>query len=110
MHPVFRPRRKCQYRNSVLQSTRVRVAAQRIVDGVRSAEAMSTSTPNVRNPVMEPNTQFWAYLISPGGINGLFWSWVGVVHDHRDNSPQASGYSFSVFHPGSALPQAPFGI
>ena len=32
------------------------------------------------------------------------------LHDHRDNLPQNGGFSFSVFHPGTGLPQQPFSV
>jgi hypothetical protein len=54
-------------------------AAAKLVDAARRVLNQPTSTPNARNPLVEPNTTFWAYLSSPGGINGLFWSWVRVV-------------------------------
>jgi hypothetical protein len=35
--------------------------------------------------------------------------WQGLPpHDHRDNFN--GGFSFSYFHPGTAIPQAPFSI
>jgi len=27
-----------------------------------------------------------------------------LLYDHRDNSPQAGGFAFSVYHPGTGLP------
>lgn len=27
------------------------------------------------------------------------------IHDHRDNTPTAGGFAFSVYHPGTSLPQ-----
>ncbi|MDF2434808.1 MAG: hypothetical protein JWP44_4439 [Mucilaginibacter sp.] len=32
------------------------------------------------------------------------------IHDHRDNSPTAGGFAFSVYHPGCALPQQPWSV
>jgi hypothetical protein len=32
------------------------------------------------------------------------------IHDHRDNSPTAGGFAFSIYHPGCALPQPPWSI
>lgn len=31
-----------------------------------------------KNRALPQETSFWAYLSSPGGLNGLFWSWVKV--------------------------------
>ncbi len=165
-------------------------AADKIIEATRKVLNPPTSTVTGRNPVMEPNTSFWAYLSSPGGINGLFWSWVRVVpvpqhqqptvnnpvtiddeplfqmssppiagyqnarevngnrqvppgsivktefigyaadksplyvfqlhvpnladiplpiHDHRDNVTGA-GYAWAVYHPGTSIPQQPWGI
>ena len=30
-------------------------------------------------------------------------------HDHRDNNPWSGGFAFSVYHPGTSLPQAEWG-
>ncbi len=163
-------------------------AAEKIVEATRRVLNAPASTPTGRNAVAEPGTPFWAYLTSPGGINGLFWSWVRVVpvpqhqqptvdqpvtiddvplfqfssppvagyqnarevngnrqvpagsivkmeligyaadkspvyvftynvqpadsslpiHDHRDNFN--GGFAFSCYHPGTSLPQSPWGI
>jgi hypothetical protein len=31
-------------------------------------------------------------------------------HDHRSNNPMDGGFAFSVFHPGTSLPQQRFGV
>lgn len=32
------------------------------------------------------------------------------IHDHRDNDPRNGGFAFSVYHPGTQLPQKAWGI
>ncbi|MGE5607721.1 MAG: hypothetical protein ACM359_00560 [Bacillota bacterium] len=160
-------------------------AAEAIVEHVREARRRSTNLVGEQRPSTPQEASFWAYLSSPGGFNGLFWSWVRVqpvlelptaanpltmddpplwtmgephvagyqnareandnrqvprgtvvkleflgygsdgepqfvfqytqqpqqatgvpIHDHRDNLQ--GGMAFSVWHPGTQLPQAPF--
>lgn len=161
-------------------------AANRIIAATRKVERTPTSLVGDRNPAAPSDIEFWAWLSSPGGWNGLFWSWVRVqpiaslptsndpptmedsplfefaeplvsgylnarevsntrnvppetvvrmvfigygrdgepqygfsyaapdrlnelpIHDHRDNLN--GGFAFSVYHPGSDLPQQPWHV
>jgi len=165
-----------------------REAAERIANAVRKVENSPREAGGQRQHQPPQATQFWAYLSSGGGMNGLFWSWVKVVpvakpptagdpvtvedvplwdfadpmvsgyqtareandnrniqpgtvalltfmgydqsgeplyvftynapqeqsndggiHDHRDNIT-GKGFAFSVYHPGTSLPQQPWAI
>lgn len=53
-------------------------AAARIVNATRKVERTPTNLVGDRNPAAPPDATFWAYLSSPGGQTGAFWSWVRV--------------------------------
>src|SRR5687767_10996900 len=63
-------------------------AAVRIASAVRKVENTPRKVGGERQHQPPQQTQFWAYLSSGGGMNGLFWSWVRVVP--VDRPPSAS--------------------
>src|SRR3569623_1685734 len=54
-------------------------AAGKIVEATRRVLNAPTSSPTPRKANPAAAQPIWAYLSSPGGINGLFWSWVRVA-------------------------------
>jgi hypothetical protein len=54
-------------------------AAQRIANAVRKVERTPTSMAGDRNRPDPQDQTFWAYLTSPGGNTGHWWSWVRVA-------------------------------
>ena len=60
----------------VIRATKETV--DRIIAGVRKVEQAPTSRAGERNPPAPLDISFWAWLSSPGGSAGLFWSWVKV--------------------------------
>jgi hypothetical protein len=54
-------------------------AAQRIANAVRRVERTPTNMAGERNRAGPQDQTFWAYLTSPGGNTGHWWSWVRVA-------------------------------
>lgn len=62
-------------------------AAQQIVETVRLVQGRKTSKATPRNANDSREKSFWAFLSSPGGLSGLFWSWVRVQPVQKFNMP-----------------------
>ena len=160
-----------------------KAAAERIIAATKKVERDPKNLVGERNRTAPADISFWAWLSTPAGTSGLFWSWIKVqpvanlptstdpftlddpplfeltdppvagyqnarpasnnrnvppesivmlhfigygtdgepqyvfqwhswrdeselpIHDHRDNRARSGGYAFSVFHPGTDLPQ-----
>ena len=52
--------------------------AKRVLAATRRVERMPTDKTAERVHRAPPENSFWAMLVSAGGLNGLFWSWVRV--------------------------------
>jgi hypothetical protein len=50
-----------------------------ILAATRRVERIPTDKVGQRVNRPPPQNSFWALLVSPGGLNGLFWSWVRIA-------------------------------
>src|SRR3954468_14698988 len=54
-------------------------SAKRVLAATRRVERIPTNKVGDRIPRPPVENSFWAMLVSAGGLNGLFWSWVRVA-------------------------------
>lgn len=70
-------------------------------DRVVQIELVGYKAPD--DPIDPLGPIYW--IVGSGGGTGDSGPW---VHDHRNNNPENGGFAFSVYHPGTQLPQVNF--